>query len=534
VLVEKYSLTYWLHLSRRIGVWSGGKNHEPATIINNRFNVIALIQKYGKKEYCGHVGTSKQVSIEKIFNGLLLSPDFEIEKEIILSSPDQIVFTDFNSNNLYEYYILEKIGYELWKCGATLRSIGKNAVIIVDQSFRQRFFELDDETLDSTISSYDKRIGSFNTTETGTVFKTKKNAITSEIFIPVLNYSSITYKDLSLFIESVSHYKIESDAYPNFLMAPFPIKKYISAHLPFSEEFYRIHRVDYKTIVFCLGALCVNYFIKSSVEKKPNILHIMKRGYEGPEKKENIIDEIFFQKDYFSQIMGIENKISKDEIRSAIEFLELKDQKSIDIFNLGTLKFLIPAIDQSYFLDYSVIISILNNLFDKIDLNKYNFRGTLLEKAIEKPSYLPTKPLKNALGKEIQVDFAILIKKILIVAECKVVSKSNSFYKGSYNSIKYRTEKVVIRGLKEAGEKVTWLAKYPIGLNYNIQAAEFLLPVAVSSFVEYIHSMESYFWINDDIPRFLSIEEFLDFIDRFEEISIKNNLIKTESDKNDK
>lgn len=533
-IIEKYCIAYWLHLSRRIGVGSGGENKEPVTIMINRFNVLALIQKFAKKENCGHVGNSKDIPIEQIFNGLLLSPDFEIEREIILSHPSQLVFTDFTHLNLYEYYTLENIGYELWICGATLRSIGKGSTLIVNHSLKRWFYEPINEELDFTIKSYDKRIGSFNCTETGTVFKTASFDETSEVFIPHLNYSHISYEKLDPFIALISHFQIKGESSPNFILIPFPIKKYLSAHLPFSDEFYRVHKVSFKSIVFCLASLCISYFLKSSIEKKPTVLHILQRGYEGPENKAEIINEIYYMRDYSKKLLDLEYNIEKDEILLAFEFLELKDQDSIDLFNLGTLKFLVPAIDNRYYLDYTVIPSLLDSLFAKISLNEYNFRGDLLEKSIGIKSDLLTKPLKNLSGKEKQIDFAILIKNILILAECKVVAKSSSYFKGSYKSINYRKEKVVIRGLREADEKAKWLAKHPKGLNYNIIGAEFILPIAVSSFIEYIHSKDEYYWINEEIPRVLSIEELIHFINNFENIKITNNLIKIEAINHDK
>ena len=136
-IIGKYSIAYWIHLSRRIAVNSGGENKDIITINTNRLNIVALIQKYGNKESCNYIKNSKEIEISEILNGLLLNDNFHAERELIKLAPAQFVLTNFDHNNIIEYYQVEKIAYELWVCGAKLRAIGKGALIIVNKSSKE-------------------------------------------------------------------------------------------------------------------------------------------------------------------------------------------------------------------------------------------------------------------------------------------------------------------------------------------------------------------------------------------------------------
>jgi len=186
-IIRKYSYAYWYHLSRRISPWKIGLDDSPTTITITR-NVLTLaIQKYAKTKHCGHISPSKNINIKQVFNGLLLSDEFKFEKDIIENSPNQLVLTDFTQNNLYEYYIAEKLAYEIWACGAKLRSLAKGSQLLVDNNLNEFFSEIRNEEQAKLIQSYDKRFSEFCSTKTGTVFRNSSFDPGSEIFLPVLN-----------------------------------------------------------------------------------------------------------------------------------------------------------------------------------------------------------------------------------------------------------------------------------------------------------------------------------------------------------
>jgi hypothetical protein len=80
-IVSSKSRMYWLHLSRRILPSTSGKNKSPITIGLTRKIIDGAIEKYAMDEFCDCIGITGEIDISEIFDGLLLSDDFEYERE---------------------------------------------------------------------------------------------------------------------------------------------------------------------------------------------------------------------------------------------------------------------------------------------------------------------------------------------------------------------------------------------------------------------------------------------------------------------
>ncbi|WP_156126171.1 hypothetical protein [Hymenobacter sp. DG25B] len=523
-IVGQYSMAYWLHLSRRIGINSGGPNKEASTIETNRINIIALIQKYGTKTICNHINTSKEIDIKSIFNGLLLSKEFEYERKIIEQSPSQLVLTDFDHNNLLEYYEVEKISYELWVCGAKLRAIGKGAKVHVSQALPEFFIEERDNNLARLIENYDNRLSSTSASETGTMFQEAKPKSSSLILLPILNVQGESIAYMNDFFKSNLNFIISDEQAVNYLLIPYPIRKYLKSHLPFEKDFIKQNKVNFKHIITLITSLCWRALHLTIEERSSIYINWISRGYEGPSTKEGIIGEAY----YYSPIAGKilkEEETTIEQLTSAFEYLENRHQENVNIFDRGTLKLLIQTGENHYFIDYSLIPIILNNLFDKISLNEHGFRGPLFEEAIEKKSYLPTTPCKGLDRSSKQIDFSHLIGDVLIIAECKAAARRSSFFNGSHNALKLRESKVIEKGITQIEQKAQWLIQHKKGTNYNIENVKYIIPVAISPFVEYIPYTSKRYWLNDILPRVLSIDEFLELINSFDISDIKYNIV---------
>ena len=509
----KYSAAYWMHVSRRVLPNSPGDDTSPETILSVRTVLNSAIQKYGQSNFCSHVGKSKEVKISQVFNGLLLSDEFEIERQLIDQSPSQLVLTDFTQINLIEYYELEKLCYEIWFCLAKMRALQKGAIIEVDLSFEGFVKEYRTDEVAYLISSYDQRSGGFLSSATGTVFTGDVIDSKSEVFIPVLNLKHSKISDFNKVYEELFNFSVGKDYVPNFLLLPFSLGKYMKAHLPFTNDFKLKYNVSFQSLLLIMLALCYRYFHISAMKESPRVVHIMQRGYEGPELMSNILRIVKEYKAIALRFLGIDYEIKNSEIKRAIQFLTLKDRSVISLMYSGTLRMFVPAGEDRFYIDYSILFDILNNLFFDIDLNKHNFRGLTLEEVLnEQPSYLPTKPCKNIKGQEKQIDFSVRIAKLLIIGECKVVAKSLGFYTGDIKSLQYRRERVIDRGLSEVDAKAQWLAANPVGRNYNLDDIEYILPIAISSFKEYIPSTNSYYWITRDVPRVLTVTEVRELV----------------------
>ncbi|RYY85056.1 MAG: hypothetical protein EOO15_17985 [Chitinophagaceae bacterium] len=122
-IIEKYSIAYWLHVSRRILPNSPGSDKSPETIVTLRDILTAAILKYGQLKFCNYVGNSKQIDISEVFDGLLLGDEFNLERQLLELGPEQLVLRRFNQMNLEEYYQVERCCYEIWYCLAKLRGL---------------------------------------------------------------------------------------------------------------------------------------------------------------------------------------------------------------------------------------------------------------------------------------------------------------------------------------------------------------------------------------------------------------------------
>ena len=80
------------------------------------------------------------------------------------------------------------------------------------------------------------------------------------------------------------------------------------------------------------------------------------------------------------------------------------------------------------------------------------------------------------------------------------------------DSIKHRTDNVVELSISQADEKASWLALNPVGINYDISPYDYILPVGVGPFVEFIPTRDTRYWISDTIPRVLTVKEFHDLV----------------------
>jgi hypothetical protein len=92
-IISTRSRMYWLHLSRRVLPSTSGKNKSPITIGITRKIIDAAIEKFGQGNMCESVGITGEIDVSEIFDGLLLSDEFEVERGIIEQGPRRVVLT---------------------------------------------------------------------------------------------------------------------------------------------------------------------------------------------------------------------------------------------------------------------------------------------------------------------------------------------------------------------------------------------------------------------------------------------------------
>jgi hypothetical protein len=148
--------------------------------------------------------------------------------------------------------------------------------------------------------------------------------------------------------------------------------------------------------------------------------------------------------------------------------------------------------DDHLFIDYAWMRRRLVDLFIGIPLRDQEFKGVALEEVLRRGgSALPAGPCIAKSGEKRQVDAAFRLGTRLVVVECRAAGWSIGFERGAPEAVKLR-RKVVERALTDIGEKAQWLARNPVGTNYDISWATEILPIGVTPFKEFIPNLAPY------------------------------------------
>ena len=535
-LIRKFSLAYFLHLYRRLAPGPVGIDQQPATIGLTRAVLEAAIQKYACFQLCSKIAASSTISIDKVLGGLLVAPEFEHERNVV-SQGNQLVLTDFTSSDLLAFYDLERLAYEIWRATAALRTIGKGAPLIVYEP-PDCFADGRSPELDFLVTSYDHRINKFvlSRSASGVVFSnTTELSVAGCVFLPTYNLNGVTSKVFDEFFSRMYGLRLLSEVTYNFVWIPFNLREYRKAHLPFAIAFYKRHGVSLDAVLAVVAALLLRTFLSWHYTRGISTLRYWQRAYEGPYPREFIRDEVLSFIPSACKTLDIQKTaLDAHDIQAAIHFWELDEsnRKDIDLSYSGPHYLFLPVQSDRAFIDYAWIFRRLHDLFVGIWIPDQNFKGDALEKYIRKDkSLLPTTPCRSNTGEERQIDYAVLCGNHLVIAECKAVSKSIGFERGDPKAIKHRTDKVIELGLSEVDDKAKWLVKHPVGNNYNVTEYNYILPVVISPFVEFIPSKDTRYWLSEDIPRVLTPTEFEDLLkdvatveNAFNRIALRQNM----------
>jgi hypothetical protein len=511
--VGRLSLAYCLHLYRRLSPGPVGIDQRPRTIGLTRAVLEAAIQKYARFQLCNKIAESATIPMDKVFDGLLMAPDFKYERNIIAQA-NQLVLTNFSSIDLAAFYDLERLAYEIWRTAAVLRTIGKGGPLIICGP-PECFIADRPSELDFLITKYDQRIDRHQTPHSaqGIVFSdVSKSSVTGCVFIPVYNVLGITASEIEELFSELYGVRIMNDITFNFAWFLFDLKAYRNAHLPFATAFYEKYGVSLDAVLAVVAALSFRVFYSWDQTRGISFIRYWQRAYEGPYPRQSILEEIGQLIPVACKTMGMKKKaISSHDIESAIGFweLDMSKRKDIDLSYSGPHYMFLPAKDGYVFIDYAWTYRRLYDLFVGVRLQDQQFKGSSLESIInEAKSALPTKPCKAPTGERRQIDYAAVCGSCLVIAECKAVGSSIAFDRGEPRAIRHRTNKVIERGLSEVDEKARWLAARPVGTNYDVTNYKYVLPVVISPFVEFIPSRDRRYWVSKDVPRVLTPTEF--------------------------
>ncbi len=427
-IIQKHSLAYWLHIYRRLFPGPVGQDKQPATIGLTRAVLEAAIQKYAKFDLCGGIALSKDVRIEDIFCGLLMAPEFEMERELIMDGPNQLVLTNFSTTEFIEFYQVEKLAYEVWRTAAMLRSIGKGAKFVIENS-STRFDDERSEELNSLLISHDERLsGAFSVSAIGTVFEKIGRDKTGYIFVPTYNVGSMNIDPLREGIRKIYGMNLPEGFVPNFIWIPYNLKNFQRAHLPLADAFHKKYGVEFDAVLSVIVGMCHHVFYRWISSQGLRMIYYWQRGYEGPEKRETISELIKSNLPAVARISDIPlEKLQNFNYDAAIDFwtLDTACRNKIDLSYSGPHSIFLPVGENRVFIDYAWIMRRLYDLFHGVKIDDQNFKGEALECIMrESPSVLPIGPCVSLSGIERQIDYAYAKGEFLIIAECKAVARS--------------------------------------------------------------------------------------------------------------
>lgn len=531
--ITSASLAYWLHLYRRLFPGPIGQNTDPVTIGLTRAVLEAAIQKHAPLERCGKLAPHKDIPIDAVLGGMLMSDDFTMERQLLAAAPNQLVFTDFSMDNLAEFYALERLAYEVWRTSATLRGIGKGATLqVIDGPIW--FGEVRSDELDALIHVYDKRSRLSSVTATGAVFPATSDSPDSRglVFLPTYNLEAITCRQLHDTIRQwLRISRLPHDMAFNFLWHTFNLRGFRQVHAPLARAFESLHKVSLDAVLTIVASLSARVAICWGRRDLGVLYQWFQRAYEGPSKRSLIMTDLLEFLPLALELLGLppDTKSTLD-IDQAIDFWTLHDEKrdQIDLLYSGPHHLFLPIGDDRFFVDYAWIHRRLFDLFHRVSIEDQNFKGDALEALVRKgPSALPhSPPCRARSGESRQFDHAVALGTHLVIVECKAMGRSIGFDRGDPKAVEVRRERLVEKSLTDIDEKAQWLARNPKGSNYDATAYADIVPVVVSPFVEFIHSSSPRYWVSSDVPRIMTPDELAEFLQDEETVAASWNHVR--------
>jgi hypothetical protein len=516
------SIAYWLHIYRRLALGPIGEDKSPGTIANTRAILEAAIQKYGRAELCNKIAPSSFVKLDQVFAGESKGTERYVIKRVLAREP-MLVLTDFKVNDLYRFYQLERLAYEIWRTAAMLRITGKGAPIRVIDDFPFVFDERSDELAD-LVESYDGRDKSplFGVagSSTGTVFTNDASDRDGFgfLFTPNVGEAQLWLAEHVLRTQGRN---VRMEGAPNYLRLPFNFRKYLEAHRPLEAAFEAKHGVSLEEciVVFASIAYFPEFFAK--VGHWTRAWRPEARGYEGAFPMHRYENWITQTVPYLSKVLGCGRKAEAFRVGAVLRWLTWQNERrgDIDLCYPGPHAIFVPVfnpngdVPEQYFVDYVWLHRRLKDLFYGVAVDNNNFKGHALEQVVQSADMpLPRRQLSAFDGTSKQIDASFSIGSRLFIVECRATSESIGFLKGKPEAIRQRILKVE-RLLTDVDSKAKWLAAHPEGRNYNIRKFTEIIPIGVTPFIEFIPSLFEWYWLRKGVPRVLTPDELRDEIE---------------------
>jgi hypothetical protein len=472
--IVEHSLSYFLHIYRRLFPGAIGRENSPHSVMLVRLTLEAAFQKYGGIPLCGCLGNSGEVGRAAILKGFFTSrPELSAILDRIVEAT-QLVLTNFGVDEFVAFYQTEKLAYEIWKTMAIRRACGKGAALAVTDD-AELFHDMRDVDLNRLFESYDDRRSRLFASATGTVLDNSPG----DVLMPAYNVDGTPIRDFAEIYNRwagkrllVNDRRIPEEMRPNFVWHPFSLRSYYNAHKPFAAAFEQVHQCTLRSVLLIIATALQTavYLWRGDVAL---FIRHWQRAYDTVASLDVCADVLMDFLPMGLHTLGIEDPIDRAEIVGGLKYLTLSNERrtAIDVSLHGPLAMLLPCgTGGLHFFDYANIGSILYRMFHGLDVADQNFKGDALEVLVRRGgSILPTSACRATDGTQKQIDAAFSVGRTLVIAECKVRAHSLGFERGDPIAVQQRHD-FVLEILRQADEKAVWLASRPLGRNYDIRA----------------------------------------------------------------
>lgn len=533
-VLSEHSVFYWLHIYRRIApylVEELGNNTHEETVIVVRSHLEQAIYKYGQLSKDDDYALSSDVEFTDILGGMLYQsikkrlPKTKIEQYASkIRDEKQWILTSFSMKSIVEIYYMEGIAYQYWYLLAKMRAIGKNIIASIDDSGTINEFRTDEqeyliESFDSRNSANSPSFGMTSNVGTFVVSQIKDN--TNTIFCAMMN--SMRYELSSFGYQGVSA-KFSPNYIPFFINGDlfYESHKYLEAK--FKRKF-KFGLFEFCQLIKILSNMSLSSDIFSNLKNvsKNNarlmfIYHNFQRGYkvysiDRNEIKSSIIDGLNrLNKKGSSKTSSLELQLD-----NILDFITLREggQSNIGIWSNGPKPILIESCGK-YILEYSSIYYMFKNLFyglrnyDSNNKKGFEFEDSLCE-VLRREGFdviLDSFIIKKGDLKR-EIDAGVRLNDKLYLFECKCFERPLNFDIGNIETLNHRMEELD-KKLTQADTLIDFVIENKTGDNYDFSWAKDISSYVVSSYTEWIWSIDERLWSSDKgIPRIVSVYEVL-------------------------
>lgn len=540
MIASRRSIAYWLHIYRRIGVFLSPE-HEDKTdhITLGLVRQIAelAIQKHGLHAGTREFGLSNVLSPNVILGGWMRKGLKSLGNEgtsgesifrnysaVLRRGPPELVIRDFSKRDLIDVYALEGIAYQYWRLTALLRSLGKGAKIILDETGDWNY--VPNSALNKLIESIDKRNergGSISSLlgvwiDRKTIMDWDGSANADEeldiVLCPVYNTQRVAFP-AGLGLDGT---RISDRSVTNFLPLILRAKTFFAHHAFMREEFLKKRGYDFELLISVLTGLSSftilpNRALFSDTEDDKNriklaaLMQTLTRGYHLFNGTEADLLKTLIER--------MSNIFSKDfdegKVRAVLSSISLSEaiQGNISLWSNGPRCVVIPT-ESFCLIDLVSVPALLTSMFvfmtDRFGESGTAFETLFREALKRRDCEVHSGKLVANDGSERELDAGVLVGDRMYLFECVSIERPLDYEIGRPKTFVTRQARLKTK-LEQARSLEIFVANNPSGRNYNFSQANQFVWAVVSPFVEWIWDLQPELWLDKNTPRILSPEE---------------------------